>query len=435
VQHFRTQTMRVLLTVVAAALLLDHCRAEDVFENAPVTYSSATPKNTITDLQTKLSSGELNWTYVEGLGYLPAILQALNISPKSQTLVFSKTSMQRQRISPRTPRAIYFSDDVYVGFCQAGTVLEISAVDPQLGAVFYTLEQEKADVPRLTRQTESCLTCHASSRTENIPGHVVRSLFADRSGEPIFSAGSYSVDHRTPLEQRWGGWYVTGTHGTQRHLGNLIVDSRPSREPVENDEGQNLTELGDRFSPGAYLSPHSDIVALMVLEHQTLVQNRITRANFETRAALYYQAEMNRALGDPADKPLESVARRIHGTGDKLIEALLLVDEAELKSEIVGTSGFAEEFPRPGPRDSHGRSLRDLDLKQRLFKYPCSYLIYSEAFDALPNEVRSYVWQRLRKIFTGQDDSKQFEHLSAADRQAILEILRETKTDLPADWK
>jgi hypothetical protein len=434
-QHCHLPRILVPATVIAVALSIGHAPADDDFERPPISYSMSEPDNSVSKLQGRLSAGELKLDFDDRFGYLPALLEALQVPVDSQMLVFSKTSMQRQRISPRTPRSVYFNDEVYVGFCQSGAVLEISAADPKLGAVFYTLGQTKQEPPRLARQTESCLTCHASSRTENVPGHLVRSLFVDSAGEPIFSAGSFSVDHRTPLEQRWGGWYVTGTHGGQRHLGNLVTEGREPRRPIENPQGQNVTNLKDRFATDAYLSPHSDIVALMVLEHQTLVHNRLTKANFEAQGALHYQAEMNRALGKPESEPLESVTRRIHSAGDKLVEALLMVDEAVLKEPIAGTSGFAEHFSTAGPRDAQGRSLRELDLSHRLFKYPCSYLIYSSSFDALPEDLRGYVYQRLHKILTGEDNSKSFAHLSTEDRRSIWEILRATKSNLPADWQ
>jgi hypothetical protein len=410
-------------------------RGDDDFEQPPISYSASEPDNSVSKLQKRLTADEQKLQFDSTFGYLPALLQALQVPVDSQMLVFSKTSMQRQRISPRTPRAVYFNDNVYVGYCQSGSVLEISSADPKLGAVFYTLDQARQETPRLVRQTESCLTCHASSRTENVPGHLVRSLFADSAGEPIFSAGSYTVDHRTPLEQRWGGWYVTGTHGAQRHLGNFFARGKEPRRAVENAQGQNVTDLKDRIATDAYLSPHSDIVALMVLEHQTLVHNRLTKANFEAQAALHYQAEMNRALGKPENAPLESVDRRIRSAGDKLVEALLMVDEAPLTEPIAGTSGFAERFASTGPADAQGRSLRALDLSRRLLKYPCSYLIYSESFDKLPETIRSYVLERLREVLAGEDTSKPFAHLSTADRRAIFEILLATKANLPAGWR
>ncbi|MGE0759966.1 MAG: hypothetical protein AB7O38_23325 [Pirellulaceae bacterium] len=402
---------------------------------APIEYSKAAADNCITRLQQQLERGETEFDYDERLGYLKSLLAALQVPVESQMLVFSKTSLQRNRISPRTPRAIYFSDEVYIGFCQSGDVLEISAVDPKLGTVFYTLDQHDQKKPRFTRQTDSCLICHSSSRTDGVPGHVVRSLFVDPSGQPILSAGSNTVDHTTPMAERWGGWYVTGEHGDQKHLGNLVIRGRDVPRPVENDEGLNVTELADRFAVDRYLSPHSDIVALMVLEHQALVHNRLTKAGYAVRQALHYEAMMNKALGEPSDHRLDSTTRRIQGAGDDLVEALLMVDEAELTAPNEGASGFATNLSQRGPRDHHGRSLRDFDLRQRMFKYPCSYLIYSRAFDELPDEMRDYVWRRLWQVLAENEDPETFAHLTVEDKRAIVEIIRQTKDGLPQYWK
>jgi hypothetical protein len=211
----------------------------------------------------------------------------------------------------------------------------------------------------------------------------------------------------------------------------------PGREvptKIDNDAGQNVTDLANRFAVGKYLTPHSDIVALMVLEHQTLVQNRITKANFATRQALHYQTELNRALGEPSEMRLQSTTSRIASAGEDLVEALLLVEEAELSAPVQGTSGFTEEFMTQGPRDPQGRSLRDFDLQRRMFRYPCSYLIDSEAFDALHGEMKDFVWRRLWEILSEGKDAEKFAHLSAEDRSAILEILRATKPGLPEYW-
>jgi len=412
-------------------LHVGNLRAADEFEREPILYSESTPDNRISRLQQKLDSGEVLLKHDGEKSYVSSLLKALEVSVASQMLVFSKTSLQMRCISPRTPRAIYFNDDVYVGFCQSGDVLEISAVDAQLGTVFYTMNQEEDAKPQFQRRTDNCLVCHSSSRTEGVPGHLVRSLYVDASGQPLLSAGSRMVDHTTPIEQRWGGWYVTGTHGSQKHLGNLIVRGRDVQEPVDNSAGQNVNALKGRLNVNHYVSPHSDIVALMVLEHQVLVHNRIVKAGFDTRQALSYDVMMNKTLENPVGTRSESTTRRIKSTGDRLVEALLFVDEAKLTEPIAGTSGYAEQFAAAGPRDSRGRSLRDLDLTTRMLKYPCSYLIYSEAFNGLPDESRNYVWQRLFDILSGQDQSEKFTHLSQDDRKAILEILRATISDLP----
>jgi hypothetical protein len=422
-----------LILGLIVAIAASTCQAADENEQPPIEYSRSTPVNCITKLQSRLHAGALQLDYSEQLGYLPALLNALQVPIESQMLVFSKTSLQRHRISPSAPRAIYFNDDVYIGYCRSGEMLEISAVDPQLGAVFYTLDQRHGERPSLVRQTENCLICHSSSRTEGVPGHVVRSLFVDAGGQPILSAGSYSVDHSTPLDQRWGGWYVTGTHGTQTHLGNLIVRGQEVHQPVDNMQGQNVTHLADRLTIDKYLAPHSDLVALVVLEHQTFVHNHLAKANFVARQALHHEKEINRSFGEPVGKRMESTIRRIENAGNDLVDALLLVGEAKLTAPIHGTSDYAHKFSQQGPHDSQGRSLRDLDLERRLFKYPCSYLIYSPAFDGLPVEMRDYVWKRLWDVLSHSDEGK-FKHLSADDRRAIVEILRATKAGLPEYW-
>jgi hypothetical protein len=410
-------------------------RADDDFEREPVRYSEATPINAVSRLQDRIDRGEVKLGHDEHFGYLRSVLEQLQVPGSSQTLVFSKTSLQRQKIAPRTPRSLYFSDDLYLGFCQEGEVLEISAVDPQLGAVFYTLDQEPSELPRFVRQADNCLICHASSNTHNIPGHVLRSVYSDVKGAPILSGGTFRIDYTSPFKQRWGGWYVTGTHGDQPHLGNLILRTKQVPDALDNSSGHNVTDLSAFIDTEQFLTPHSDIVALMVLEHQTLTHNLIAKASFQTRQALHYQKTLNRELKQAADHRWDSVTSRIKNAGDPLLKALLFCDEATLTGTIAGTSDFAKEFTAQGPQDKQGRSLRDFELTRRIFKYPCSYLIYSEAFDALPDEVRDYTLERLNGFLTGADNTPVFRHLSEPDRAAILSILRETKTNLPDYWR
>lgn len=411
-------------------------RADDDFERAPICYSKATPNNPVSRLQAQIDAGKVPMPFDPERGYLPALLKALHVPESSQMLVFSKTSLQRSRISPNAPRAIYFNDDMYVGFCRVGQVLEVSAVDPHLGTVFYTLEQQETRRPQLLRQTDACLLCHGSSQTRNVPGHTVRSVFADRTGEAILSLGTIRVDQTTPLERRWAGWYVTGTHGKQVHLGNHIVKGRAEREALApNPEGQNLSTLDSFCDTSHYLTPHSDIVALMVLEHQTEAHNLIARANIQTRLALHEQQLLNKELGRAADYQSESTWRRLKSVGDPLVRYLLFSGEAKLTDKITGTSTFAADFAKQGPADSKGRSLRTFDLEHRLFKYPCSYLIYSDAFTQLPAAIKDYVYQQMYYVLTCRPLGPGFDHLSVDDRIAILEILRDTKADLPEYWR
>lgn len=431
--------MQLATTLLAFALLasaLVTAASGQDYDAEPINYTASQPVNAVQSLIDRAAKGEARLAHEPGLGYLRSLLAELDVPHQSQMLVFSKTSMQRHRISPRTPRALYFNDDVYVGYCQRGDVLEISAVDPQLGAVFYTLDQNETAQPQFTRQGDNCLICHGSSQTKDVPGHVVRSVFSDASGLPILASGTYRIDHTSPLGRRWGGWYVTGTHGGQKHLGNLIVKgTRNPDENIDNAAGQNVTDLSHLVKTDGYLTPHSDIVALMVLEHQAEGHNRLTRASFLTRQAMHYQAALNRELGEPADHVWDSTRSRIKSACEPLVEYLLFAEEAKLTAPLTGTSGFAEVFAARGPHDPAGRSLRDLDLTRRMFRYPCSYLVYSESFAALPQEAKDYVLGRMLEILSGADQSPKFAHLSADDRQAILEILRATLPNLPEAWQ
>ncbi len=404
-------------------------------DDEAIKYATTPLHDAVTDLQKKLDEGKAKLAYDNDLGYLPALLRALNVPVSSQTLVFSKTSFQAPRISPHTPRALYFNDTVSVGYVKGGDVVEVSSLDPKQGVVFYTLDQERARVPQIQRR-EECMQCHASSKSLGVPGNIIRSVFTDSSGQVLFQAGGFSTDHRSPMKERWGGWYVTGKHGSQLHMGNTFVE-KPNVEPASLDMagGANITDLKWRFNSQAYLSPHSDIVALMVLEHQVRMQNLITRVGFEARMALHSQADINKMLEKPSDEFSESTIRRINGPSEYLLSYMLFTDEALLEAPVEGTSGFTAEFPLQGPKDKKGRSLRDFDLTRRIFRYPCSYMIYSEAFDSLPAPAKDRIYRRLWEVLTGQDKSKAYETLTAADRKAVLEILLDTKQGLPDYWK
>jgi hypothetical protein len=263
---------------------------------------------------------------------------------------------------------------------------------------------------------------------------VVRSVYPDSSGMPLFHQGAYITDHRSPLKQRWGGWYVTGKHGSGTHMGNLIYED--AQTPLLGmPEGGNVTDLKTRFDTGRYLSPGSDIVALMTLEHQSRMQNLITRVGYETRLALESQAAINRMTHDPGEGMSESTVHRINSAVEVLLTYMLFTDEAQIDAPITGTSGFTSEFAAQGPKDRRGRSLRQFDLKRRMFQYPCSYLIYSEAFDSLPEPAKTRVYRRLWEVLTDRDHTPAFARLSASDRRAVLEILLDTKKDLPSYWQ
>jgi hypothetical protein len=415
------------LSLLSAVLLAE--RLEDTFyvplDDPAIQY--ATPaSDSIAHLEKQLENRKAKLDYApNGWGYLPAILKQLDINIDSQVLVFSRTSIQNERISPRTPRAIYFNDDTAVGFVQNGEVLELSAIDPRQGAVFYSLDTEKSDRPEFARR-DDCLRCHQGAPTMGIPGILVSSVHPVTDLEAREAHGSaFITDGRTSFDERWGGWYVTGTHGSQVHLGNnpeLADPLFPGRAVKEGT--QNVTSLAGFFDTSRYLAPTSDIVALMTLEHQTRMTNLMTRIGWDARIAL------REGKGN-----LEAAARdRINSEIEEMTGYMLFVDEEPLKQPVAGVSTFIKTFAARGPRDAKGRSLRDFDLQKRLFRYPLSYMIYSSAFDGMPDIVRERVYQRVYDVLTGKDKSQTFAGISPADRQAVLEIVRATKPNLPKYW-
>jgi hypothetical protein len=392
-----------------------------VAERPGIAYSTSAPADAVANLQRQIDAGAVTLEFDGQHGYLSSVLRALKVPVSSQGLVFSKTSLQLDRIAPWTPRAVYFNDDVYVGWVQNGPIMEVATADPKLGAVFYTLDQRQTAHPVFERQSRTCLICHDSAAvTGGVPGFIMRSIYADRYGYAIPNARENVTTDQTPLAQRWGGWYVTGSVGDQRHMGNVIapvtaheISNVASYESkVDLAAKANVTDLSGFFNTKPYLSPHSDAVALMVLAHQTHIHNLITLAGYAARS------------GSPD--------QQILAAADRLAKGLLLAKETTLTAPVAGTSSFAKEFAGQGPRDHEGRSLRDLDLDQRLFRYSLSYMIYTESFDALPSIVKDRVYARVRAVLTGTDTSGDFGDPSPEDRRAILEILEDTKPDFAA---
>ncbi len=418
-----------LLAGIVVAFLSDSVGAQFDFEKAPINYGEVESHDRVSALAAAIEKGEVQLKYDSAHGWLPDLLKELRVSEESQVLVFSKTSLQLHKISPRTPRALYFNDDVYVGWCQQGDVVELAATDVELGAVFYTLEQEAELPPRIVRDRGQCLTCHATTRTQSIPGYLIRSVYPDINGRPRTGTRTYVTDHSSPFEQRWGGWYVTGSHGGMRHLGNVRANNRLDPEIMDVDAGANQQSLDKLINTDPYLTEHSDLVALLVLEHQTQMHNLIARAAMESRSAMHYDRGINEALGRPLDTVSDSTGRRIATASEALVRYLLFADEVELTNAISGTSQFAEQFAASGKNDSQGRSFRQLDLSKRLLKYPCSYLIYGEAFDRMPPPVMDYVRRRVTEVLTAAAPPAGYERLTQGERTAVAEILRDTKPE------
>ncbi len=387
-------------------------------EHPAIEYATRPTHDPVAVLNRALDAGEASFTFEPQSGYLRSVLRALQVPIESQMLVLSRTGVQRLVTNPANPRALYYNDAVAVGFIRGSPFLELMAQDPEQGAVFYTLDQRATDRPAFSRQT-ACLTCHVAAATMEIPGFMTRSLYVGEDGTQRLRLGSHLVDHRTPFGDRWGGFFVTGTHGTMRHLGNTVVGVNDVPRSLVPGGALNVRSLRGAVDLTGYVSDHSDVVALAVFDHQTRALNLLTRLGWEARVAAH---EGRPVLESPVIAALVV----------ELVDYLLFVDEAPMPGGLKGTSGFAAWFSAQGARDARGRSLHQLDLTTRLMRYPCSYTIYSPAFDALPPPVKAAVYARLRAVLSAADRSPRYTRLSARDRTAVLEILRDTKPD--AAW-
>lgn len=398
------------------------------YELPPFNYSQALPHDGITGLQARIASGSLNLGHTDR-EVVQTLLRELRIPPESQLLVFSKTSLQRQRIHPSKPRSLFFNDNCYLGWVPGGLV-EITSLDPVLGPVFYSFDPSawKTNLDHCVSRDADCLRCHGGTFVRGIPGLILRSVFTDATGEPMLKYGSELVDFRTPFTNRWGGWYVTGRHGSAVHRGNMCATEKDEQLTVDFRRGANVTDLSRFFDASNYLTNTSDIVALLILEHQTAMQNTLTRASLNSRHMLEYQKNLQCELKETVtDEPVyPSVKSVLDSSAREIVDDLLFKDEAELPIGIQGSAGFAKAFGANARRASDGSSLKDLQINGHLFKNRCSYLIYSDSFLDLPKQLKRRVYRRLAGALTSTEPDSRYAYLEPDERARLVEILRQT---------
>ena len=342
-------------------------------EHPAIQYAERPAHDRVARLSESLAAGQTSLSFQKDSGYLRSVLDALRVPVESQLLVFSKTGIQSAVTGPDNPRALFYNQSVVVGYIPGARVLEIASQDPEQGVVFYTVEQD-ATTSGITRET-NCLSCHVSASTLEVPGLIARSNYLAADGNLMPQLGSFTVNHRTPLIQRWGGWFVTGDYtpqpyGTVVHIGNVTVAGQTPWGPETTSNEAFIRWLNSKPETRGYPSTESDISALLVFDHQAHAVNLLTRLNWEARVA---------AGGGRPDYSTGILRKLVDETADYF----LFVDEAPPPARIIPRPGFAETFAAPGPKDRAGRSLRELNLETRLMRYPCSYMVYSEAFQRL----------------------------------------------------
>jgi hypothetical protein len=395
------------------------------FDYPDLNYTQGVTNNEISRLQDRIDDGEAELTLHPVRGYLDSLLKELGIDPSSQVLIYSKTSLQVDYIDAPTPRAIYFNDSTYIGSVQGSPLQEIATVDPKLGVMFYSVLSQ-ASKPHFSRESGRCLNCHDtySMMGGGTPRVVVTSAPVIRpDGAPPAETSSVSTD-RTPFSERWGGWYVTGHTGGQPHLGNLPLEDPRVKLGTLKGQPKDLTTLSGLFNTGPYLTDKSDVVALMVLEHQTNVQNYMTRALYKARTALTRVAGPDAHPQTWAELP-PVLQKAFLPLVEPLSQALLMEGVIRLDAPISGNAGFEAYFQAQGPRDPQGRSLRELDLQDRVFRYPLSYQVYTAAFDGLPPYLRDYLYSRITRTLLAPDGPAETARL----RKAAYDILLATKPE------
>lgn len=426
----RTDQMRRVLGVAAGVLVVTAVTTLEgqrggVFresrDHPAIRYSDGPTSDVVTVLAEAVDAGSTTLAFEPTTGYLHAVLEALDVPVESQVTVFSGTSFQASRINAENPRAIYFNDTVAVGWVRGGDILEIASLDPTQGVLFFDIDQKPVDRPEI-RRNDRCLACHLSWDTLGIPGLMTINTLPMPDDPNAYAVG-WTTDHRSPLSERWGSWYVTGAPPSVRHLGNsttpidYIPGDVPPAPPI-------LDTLDGQFDLDGFATPYSDIVALLVLEHRNHMSNLLVRIGWEARVVAHQASQ-------PSGRRPDTPEISLDGTAEELVDYLLFIDEAPLPPGITGSSGFADWYSSLGPVDEQGRSLHQLDLDGRLLRYPASPLIYTETFDALPPAAKDAVYRRLWVVLSGEADAPRYERLSHDDRQAIVEILRATKPDLP----
>ncbi len=412
-----------------------HAQSTPDYEQPPVSYSATTPRDAVTRLQARLESGNLVLAGSDR-EILQTVLRELQVPIESQVVVFSKTSLQRGRIRPDQPRALYFSDSIYVGWVPGG-LIELSAVDPQLGPVFYSFDpQVVRGAPRAFVRDNDCLRCHGGTFVRGIPGVFARSLVPSESGEPLLRHGTTVVDDETPFAQRWGGWYVTGYTGQENHRGNAF-GSEGGDQLIFPLSGKRPHELSDYFDVSRYLAPTSDVVALLVFEHQMTVQNSLTRAAHSCRKMLEYQRSLQKTFNDPpTDEPAYDSVKSVFASAvEDVVDHLLFRGAAPLPEGVTGSDAFRRVFTQAAPRSRAGHALKDLQLRDRLFAQRCSYLIYSESFTALPAQLKSRVFDRLHAALHDESPKGRYAYLGKEEKQRIYQILIETLPEAKAHWE
>lgn len=414
----KTHVLVLIVLSVALSAVGQDINYSDLF--SPVHgYHTQELNDPFTRLIADVKSGKRELDNSSSKAFIASMLEHLDVPASSQLLIFSRTSLQTRRISGSNPRAVYFNENVYVGYIPGGSV-EIISLDPELGGIFHIFDRPKNDAkPVFERGGGLCVDCHSVAKTRRVPGLSTRSVIPGANWGKLVAFSDNQMGHQIPLSERFGGWHVTGDSGITDHKGNLTGQRVGGKIVTE------VIEPGTEFDWSAYLTETSDILPHLILEHQAGFMNLVLEATYRART---YQH-----IGKGEIKP-EHVAV-LHGLADELVRYLLFADEAKFPAGGIRVDPqYREDFLADRKEASNGISLKDLDLETRIFKHPCSYLIHSDVFEATSDLFKQRVYQVLGEALSIEKPNPDFAYLSVTEKEAIRGILRETLSDLPGGW-
>lgn len=380
------------------------------FNEPPHNYWQRTPGDAFSKFAARVKSGQVKLNHTSEKAFVHSLLRSLDISPASQMLVFSTTSLQLSRISVRNPRALYFNDHTYVGYVPRGQI-EVISMDPEMGGVFHIFDIPRAAAPPNIQRSKRCMNCHAGQELGRVPGLLLKSVVSGPNGGSLDAFRLEDTGHGVPFKERFGGWHVTGKHAIKEHWGNL------HGELIAGDLKKIPAPPGRYFNWTKYLVPSSDILPHLVHEHQVGFVNRTVKATYDTRHYL--------AAGSSKLSPVH--AAEVSKLADSLARYILFADEVSLPAGGVGGDpAFKAAFAKRARKSSAGLSLRDFDLRTRLFKYRCSYMIHTPFFQGMPPTLKTAIYQRLRRALDPSRSDPKYAYLPSGEKAAINRILQAT---------
>ena len=411
----------ILFSALVSTMGLLSAQSFNEYGESPHNYWASDLEDPMSELLKGVRKGEISLDENPGMPLVRRLLEELQIPESSQMLVFSRTSLQRGAVSPTNPRAIYFNDDVYLGWMPNGRI-EIASSDPEKGFIFF-FQRELTDrkAPLFSRD-RVCIQCHAGSATNFLPGPLGRSVFPDSKGRSLKSVDTFElIGHEVPVHERWGGWYVTHVHQDLTHMGNAIAVKGNGELKLQRKDSSK--GLDDFFDTSNYPVSTSDIEALLIFDHQVRMQFVLIESAYKVRQVIF---DSQKTASKQSSIDLNAILKEVT---EKIVSELLFKKEFPLGGKVVDAAQvgkFVTEFKAKGKADSRGRSLRDLELKNRLFKYRCSYMIYSKSFEAFPEILKNSVFNRIKAIITSDSPQLGYEYLEAEEKKAIFDILSGT---------